>query len=234
MCTKCRLVLVAMLASVSLSGCRRGGFGDNGNLGFIGLGLANYAAANGTFPDNIYDKKGTPLLSWRVVLLKYSGDRQHELFRKFHLDEPWNSPHNLQVAQEIPQWYQDPQGSKFTPYLAVTGDKAAFRPRNPRPWKPGPPRTAIIVSVRNSDVLWSEPRDISLEDAQKEDHLRWEGSRTFFFGKVGTPEYWDKNDVDMCPKPRFDYEAKPPEESVNSPNGIQKPKLKILSDAQAK
>jgi hypothetical protein len=39
-------------------------------------------------------------LSWRVHLLPELGE--DELYRKFHLDEPWDSPHNLPLVTEMP------------------------------------------------------------------------------------------------------------------------------------
>src|SRR5262249_5899033 len=38
-------------------------------------------------------KEGKALLSWRVTLLPYL--EQQNLFNQFHLDEPWDSPHNI-------------------------------------------------------------------------------------------------------------------------------------------
>ena len=41
------------------------------NLKRIGLANHNYHAAKKTFPGNIVDKEGKPLLSWRVAILPY-------------------------------------------------------------------------------------------------------------------------------------------------------------------
>ena len=45
------------------------------------------------------DKDGKPLLSWRVLILPYV--EQNELYKQFHLDEPWDSEHNKPlIAQD--------------------------------------------------------------------------------------------------------------------------------------
>ena len=47
-----------------------------------------------------------PLLSWRVAILPDLGER--ELYEQFHLDEPWNSPHNLVLVGRMPKVYAHP------------------------------------------------------------------------------------------------------------------------------
>lgn len=44
------------------------------------------------------------LLSWRVHLLPYLG--HDDLYRKFRLQEPWNSQHNIALIPEMPPEYQ--------------------------------------------------------------------------------------------------------------------------------
>jgi hypothetical protein len=138
-------------------------FEDRNHLTAIGLSLQTCDK----LPDNIY-KGDKALLSWRVALLK---DWDKDLCKQFHLDEPWNSPHNLEVAKHVPECYRDSRGSKFTPYLAVVGDKAAFHPHSPQPWSAA--KLVRVVTVARSDVIWTEPRDISVVDAQKDKNLRW-------------------------------------------------------------
>jgi hypothetical protein len=63
----------------------------------IGLAMENYRMVNGCLPPAaITDQTGKPLLSWRVALLPYLDSV--ELHQKFHLDEPWDSPHNLSLV----------------------------------------------------------------------------------------------------------------------------------------
>ena len=45
-------------------------------------------------------------LSWRVAILPFMG--QKALYEKFHLDEPWDSPHNMTLVAEMPAAYKTP------------------------------------------------------------------------------------------------------------------------------
>ncbi|HEY4760738.1 MAG TPA: DUF1559 domain-containing protein [Thermoguttaceae bacterium] len=205
---------------------------DTIHLNFISLALGNYVNANGKMPSNITDKEGKPLLSWRVALLEHFDP---ELYNQFKLDEPWNSPHNLKVAQTVSFIYVDPKGPQctpippdeselaagfflidpkapnHTPYLGVTGPNAAFRPGNPRDVNMKDQHAAIVV-VDKSDVFWSEPRDISLEDAKKGDSLRWYVNETMYLTAGGMRNNWKKGapkdaHEDMGQPPNYEYES---------------------------
>jgi RNA polymerase sigma factor (sigma-70 family) len=63
-----------------------------GNLRKISWTVTEYESGVGYFPRNITDKRGAPLLSWRVVLLPFLD--QAELYNQFKLDEPWDGPNN--------------------------------------------------------------------------------------------------------------------------------------------
>ncbi len=77
------------------------------NLKQLGLCLLNYESNHRNLPPQaIYDKDGKPLLSWRVLML---ADMQHEdLFKQFHLDEPWDSEHNKQLLDKDARRFQRP------------------------------------------------------------------------------------------------------------------------------
>jgi len=64
----------------------------------------------------VYGKDGRPLYSWRVLLLPYL--EEQELYQEFHLDEPWNSPHNMQLLVRMPASYAPPprKASKLPAY----------------------------------------------------------------------------------------------------------------------
>ncbi len=44
-----------------------------------------------------------PQLSWRVHILPYIGEE--ELYKQFHLDEPWDSEHNKSLVEKMPAVY---------------------------------------------------------------------------------------------------------------------------------
>ena len=73
----------------------------------IMLAMYNYASKTNSFPPAaIYGKDGRPLLSWRVAILPFVGEEK--LYAEFHLDEPWDSPHNKPLMQRMPGVYRTP------------------------------------------------------------------------------------------------------------------------------
>ena len=100
------------------------------NLMMIGLAMHNFAhnQAEHRFPPAALKKDGKVLLSWRVAILPYLD--QQALYAKFHLDEPWDSPHNKTLLDQMPEVYapvirrDDPKGS--THYQVFVGPKSLF------------------------------------------------------------------------------------------------------------
>ncbi len=68
----------------------------------LALGMLNFESARKHLPPSaICDKDGHPLLSWRVAILPYLGEGN--LYKQFHLDEPWDSPHNRTLIAKMPK-----------------------------------------------------------------------------------------------------------------------------------
>ncbi len=82
------------------------------NLKQIALAMLNYVEAKGAFPPAyIADKTtGKPLLSWRVAILPYL--EREDLFKEFHLDEPWDSQHNKALIPRMPRVYRSPASQR--------------------------------------------------------------------------------------------------------------------------
>ena len=98
------------------------------NLKQIGLGFHNYHSSNDCLPAAaITDKDGRPLLSWRVAMLPYI--ESSPLYSKFHLDEPWDSPHNLSLLEPTPLVYACPSDMTRKPGRPVI--KSSSAPRRP-------------------------------------------------------------------------------------------------------
>ncbi len=73
----------------------------------IGLAMHNHLSMRREFPPRaIFDKQGKPLLSWRVQILPLM--EEGELFKQFHLDEPWDSEHNKPLIAKMPAVYAKP------------------------------------------------------------------------------------------------------------------------------
>jgi len=96
------------------------------NLKQIALAMIDHEIRYEAFPPAVIEKDGKPLLSWRVAILP--GIDEEALYKEFHLDEPWDSPHNLEVAKKMPSIYQSPDSPAEgkTRVMLFTGKGAAF------------------------------------------------------------------------------------------------------------
>jgi prepilin-type processing-associated H-X9-DG protein len=95
------------------------------NLKRIGIGMLNYHDSYQSFPPQaITSPDGKPLLSWRVALLPHVDEEG--LYRQFHLNEPWDSPHNKSLLERMPVVYRAPNqalGATETHYQVFVGRK---------------------------------------------------------------------------------------------------------------
>jgi hypothetical protein len=136
--------------------------------------LHNYQDAHGHFPPQaICSPEGKPLLSWRVAILPYI--EEEKLYKQFHLDEPWDSPHNLALLPRMPRAYRRPEQERGallerTHYQVIIGDKLLFDPEPGRrlPWDPFKPNLAhmvFMVDAREA-VPWTAPMDLDADDGR--------------------------------------------------------------------
>jgi hypothetical protein len=80
--------------------------------------MNNYDSINGHLPPRaIFDDQGQPLLSWRVAMLPLL--EQQGFYEQFHLDEPWDSPHNLTLVELMPSVYSSPSAEGLAPGLTL-------------------------------------------------------------------------------------------------------------------
>ena len=113
---------------------------------------------------------GRPLLSWRVHILPYLD--QAALFQQFHLDEPWDSPHNRALIDKMPAVYRHPF-SKAEPgrtnYLLPVGNGAAFSPDKPTMFQDisdGVSNTIMVVEADDQHAaIWTKPDDWAFDPA---------------------------------------------------------------------
>jgi hypothetical protein len=89
------------------------------NLRQIVLAAHNYHDAYGHFPSDIRAEDGTRLLSWRVALLPFM--EEAALYEQFHLDEPWDSEHNLELLDRMPAIYQPGLGEAIPGWTTIQG-----------------------------------------------------------------------------------------------------------------
>ncbi|MDR3632455.1 MAG: DUF1559 domain-containing protein [Isosphaeraceae bacterium] len=134
------------------------------NLKQIGLALHNYESANSSFPPAaITDKDGKPLLSWRVAILPYI--ERGDLYNQFHLDEPWDSPHNSALMAQMPVVYRCPSDPVSSPgtttYQVFVGPGTLFEEDEATKLATvtdGTSNTLAVVET-TSAVPWTKPED---------------------------------------------------------------------------
>src|SRR5262249_53744378 len=130
------------------------------NIWKIAVAAHGYGALKAyALPADITGKDGKRLLSWRVALLPYmspvvvgaldeAAPGRHRimpitpdyvraetktaaLFKRFKLDEPWNSKHNLALLKEMPPVYASPRVTLkqkgYTVYQVFSGPGALFQ-----------------------------------------------------------------------------------------------------------
>jgi hypothetical protein len=142
------------------------------NLRNLGLALLNYENTFKSLPPAaIVDKaNGAPLLSWRVAVLPFI--EENELYKEFHLDEPWDSPHNIKLLDKMPSVFRCPTQilpPGETSYLAVVGNEFALRKDSGRGLGSildGTSNTILIVEAgRGQSVPWTAPEDFTPQQA---------------------------------------------------------------------
>jgi len=82
------------------------------NLRQLVIAMHNYHNDYNCMPPHaIYDKAGKkPLLSWRVAILPYLEPHRDmdALYKRFKLDEPWDSPNNKALIKDMPKFFAMP------------------------------------------------------------------------------------------------------------------------------
>jgi len=102
-----------------------------------------------------------------VLLLPYI--EQEALFKEFHLDEPWDSEHNIRLLERLPVTYAPPGHKKslVPPYYTVlhvfVGPGTAFEGPDGIPLRDFPDFTSntILIVEAGEPVPWSKPEDIA-------------------------------------------------------------------------
>jgi Protein of unknown function (DUF1559) len=136
----------------------------------LALAMQNYHEVYGCFPPAyIPDKNGRPMHSWRVLLLPFMEFRP--LYEQYRFDEPWNGPHNRELAALPIQLFHCPAEASTRPdtnYFVVVGPKTVFPGADPVAIKDitdGAANTILLVEAADSGINWLEPRDLSYVEA---------------------------------------------------------------------
>ncbi len=151
------------------------------------LACHNYESAHQHFPTQAnVDANGKLQLSWRVAILPFLdlGD----LYKEFHLDEPWDSEHNLKLVKKMPAIFRDAGPNAFqnnqdgkTIFLGAAGEGLMFNQATEvtfRDLTDGSSNTILLAAVAAEHAVpWTKPVDWQV-DLQNPTAQLIEGSRT--------------------------------------------------------
>ena len=155
----------------------------------IALGMHNFHDTYGYFPpQSLADEKGKRLLSWRVLILPFVD--QLELYNQFHLDEPWDSPHNKTLIGKMPPLYQQkapdaaPMVIGKTRFVAPLTEDSVFGRRGPAVKLPdildGTSNSLLVVEASPEHaVFWTQPEDLVIDDDAPLDSIINESAKGF-------------------------------------------------------
>lgn len=140
------------------------------DLKIVGVTLYEYLRVNGRFPPAVVrDAEGKPLYSWRVLILPILGE--DELYKQFHLDEPWDSPHNLPLSRKrcraFDSVHNGEKDAGLTRFQVLVGPGTAFE-RDGLTLGDFPDGTenTILVVESGTGVPWSKPEDVVYDPAK--------------------------------------------------------------------
>lgn len=113
------------------------------------------------FPANVVDNNGKPLLSWRVQVLPFMGEAESKLYKKFKLDESWDSKHNLPLLKQMPAIFKSSHVEDNTKTTFLRVDGRLSKPIN-----------KVQCFLVNSDpsrsaIEWSKPSSVSVAELRQ-------------------------------------------------------------------
>jgi Protein of unknown function (DUF1559) len=134
------------------------------------LAFHSYHDVENHLPDDIRDREGKPLLSWRVAILPYFDVPEFDaLYKEFKVDEPWDGPNNIKLLEKMPKLYaavlaKVEPGHTF--FQCFKGPHAAFRPVKPRRLGddfPDGTSNTILIAESGEAVPWTKPADLDFD-----------------------------------------------------------------------
>lgn len=171
-------VAVALLALlgwyISFARAKTNQIACSSQLCAVNLALYQYHDEHGCFPPAfIRGTDGKRMHSWRILIMKYL-DRP--TYDAYDFQEPWDGLHNRRLLGTSAAHFLrcpvgSPDDSTYTDYVAVVGSRTAFPgaatttliPLARYDGKPGSRDMILIVEIANSDIKWTEPRDLDFE-----------------------------------------------------------------------
>ena len=148
---------------------------SSNNMKMITLAMHNYHTVHGTFPPAyLPDESGQPMTSWRTLLLPFM--EQVNLYDMVDTTRPWDDPVNSTVRETSIMLYHSPRdpdpNSIYTNYVAITGEGTAMPGSSATDMgdiRDGMSNTILLIEIVNSDIEWSEPRDLDINNLSRVD-----------------------------------------------------------------
>jgi hypothetical protein len=154
------------------------------NIARIAAALNAYAADHGTYPPPATARPdGTPMHSWRVLILPYLGHK--ELFNEYDMNQSWDSATNIALGSRMPAVFRGASSQMFgeeLSYYLITGPGTLFPPAppgepvgtflslSPSTISDDPSKTLLVVEAVGSSgsyySSWLEPRDLDVTAMQ--------------------------------------------------------------------
>ena len=170
------------------------------DLRSITLAILDYEQDNGVFPRSTYKNDG--LLSWRVELLPYLGERK--LYEAIDKSVSWDHPKNMQFHNQMPDVFRDPASasSSETSYRIVSGAGIGWTNDGPpvsfADIQDGSSNSIAIISIPKNEINWLAPNTLTIEYANNAVDFSNRGHcYSFFDGST-----WDE-------EPNFDWTGSP-------------------------
>ena len=142
----------------------------------IGLAMHNFHDVYRSFPVAKDQPNVSPQLSWRVHLLPFVD--QAPLYKQFHLNEPWNSPHNRALINQMPEVFRNPNSTAppgRTVYLGIDGPGGMMENGGGKPIRDitdGSANTILVVEADDAAaVIWTKPDDYRYNPANPSQNL---------------------------------------------------------------
>ncbi len=161
---------------------------SSNNLKQIALAFHNFADAHRALPAAAgLDNDGKPMLSWRVALLPYL--EESNLYNEFHMDEPWDSEHNIALLERMPRVFMHPSRPTrpgYTVYQVPLSDESLLRQTEPTKLSDitdGTSNTILALETAvGAAVPWTAPQDYQIDTDNPGANLFTNGTTQAAFG----------------------------------------------------
>lgn len=141
------------------------------NAQFISQAIVKRVKGTGVPPGMaIFSDRKEPLLSWRVSLLPFL--EQRALLDQFDVDSVWDSDANLPLSEIVVPCFQSERGRRKFPgctnWVAVVGPTTVIREKRATRNEYASVQDQIaFIELLDSNIPWSQPRDVTIEEAIK-------------------------------------------------------------------